>query len=499
MKFKLFFVVLIIGLFFTVLAENITTVSGKVYKNTKVMRVYSYGIEITYEHKDGTPGMKLLKTVVLSREIQKRYNLKPRQKKRMSKVSTEKKTEIATKKDRAAVFANKLKQSAERAYWLASLAVKVVPDYNLHDIRRKMLNAQISSDAGNYKYAATEWRSAFQKSIKIKNLAYSAVKQKGQKVSAGDKADARNYVALGNIKYRSRLYRQAIKYYDRAINDNVLCAAAYSNRGLALHKQGKLDEAILSLVKAVVYSRRNSYYYLNLGKVYAVAHKYEYALLAFNEALRNNPTLTAALYNRLWVLDEQRKLKEASKLAVVLKKKRNAPPMSSLLIGIVNARNKFPDDLAVATFNISKFPQQWQWLGAFNRSIATNGTAGYGVEMQKNFGAACQAISTEQFTLAKENLNSISEDNPEAPLPYWLTAMVLAMEDESYAANRLMKKADSLLPKFNISQGQYVIEIYVDRQLVNISNKQIPLLPGAHLVEIRARKGLSKRWLLSQD
>ncbi len=498
MTFKFIVIIHLLMLFQAVCAEDITVVSGKVYKNAKVLTRYSNGIEIRYENDDGTFGMKLLRTESLPQNIREKYNLVV-----LPKVAVQpqvsRKSKRVVRKSRKTAYYDKLKERAEREYFLAALAAEAQPGTSLNEIRSKMLSAQIACDSGKYNVARADWYFVINKSSALKRSIWDALKKKAGGVSDRYKNYADRYLASGNTSYRSGSFSSAIRYYNRAISRNPGCAPAYSNLGLALHKEGKLSDAISALAKAVAYDPDNPYYYLNLGKIYAASQKYEYALLAFDEAVKYKPYFPAALYNRLWVLDEQRNIGQAVKLAEQLKRRRSAPEMTPLLIGIVYARKGEPELLAAAVLDTGSYPQKWQWLGAVNQSIASGGTASYDSNMQKDFGQACRLVSTELFNDAKKQLELMSAAAPGSPIPYWIDAMVNGMQNNTYVANRLMVQAHSLLPKFDLSGDKDVIDVFVDRKPVKSVGNQISLLPGAHLLEIRAGGGKSKRLIIYQN
>ena len=122
-----------------------------------------------------------------------------------------------------------------------------------------------------------------------------------------------------------------------------------------------------------------------------------------------------------------------------------------MLNGIVTAHLGDAEALATVCFNTIDL-KQWQWLGDFNRSFGTGGLKGMSEEAKSRLYHAMRTFSTEQFSLAREQLVEVAAIAGQSPVPYWLTAMAWQMEGKSEKADEAMSKADAFMAHLSLAE-----------------------------------------------
>ena len=104
---------------------------------------------------------------------------------------------------------------------------------------------------------------------------------------------------------------EAITAYKKAIELDPNDAAAYGNLGIALRKQGKLEEAITAYKQAIELNPNDAAAYGNLGNALDDQEKIEEAIAAYKKAIAIDPNDATTYYNLGYVLRKQEKLEEA--------------------------------------------------------------------------------------------------------------------------------------------------------------------------------------------
>ncbi|MDX2050179.1 MAG: tetratricopeptide repeat protein, partial [Rickettsiaceae bacterium] len=88
-------------------------------------------------------------------------------------------------------------------------------------------------------------------------------------------------------------YQRAIKAYDEAIGLKQDYADAYYNKGLALSKLSRHEDAIAAFNEAIRLKPEDNEFcasaYVNKGTALDVLSRYEEAVLAYDEAIRLKP------------------------------------------------------------------------------------------------------------------------------------------------------------------------------------------------------------------
>ncbi len=115
---------------------------------------------------------------------------------------------------------------------------------------------------------------------------------------------AKEYKKLGNEEYKKQKYKNAINYYNQAIQLNPEDVKAYYNRGLCYYDLKKYIKSIADYDKAIKFSPEFVKAYNNRGYSYLWAKEYEKAkidLLKSIELNNNNPVSYVNLGCYYWV------------------------------------------------------------------------------------------------------------------------------------------------------------------------------------------------------
>jgi len=129
-------------------------------------------------------------------------------------------------------------------------------------------------------------------------------------------AQGKKYIRQGNASYEAADYDNSELKYRKALEKNATSFDAGFNLGDALFKQEKYDEAVKqfdNLAHSETTKENRAKAYHNLGNAYMVSKdeqqqpKFEDAVEAYKNALRNNPTDDETRYNLAYA---QKMLKE---------------------------------------------------------------------------------------------------------------------------------------------------------------------------------------------
>jgi tetratricopeptide (TPR) repeat protein len=127
-------------------------------------------------------------------------------------------------------------------------------------------------------------------------------------------------VEEGNAKLGAGKPKEALGYYDKAAKELPDEAGVHYNRGIALSKLSKLEEAKEALIKGTMASdpslKAKSFY--NLGNVQLKLKRYKDAIDAYRQGLRLDPRHRASKWNlelalRLLKKEQEKKKKDQDK------------------------------------------------------------------------------------------------------------------------------------------------------------------------------------------
>jgi len=123
-------------------------------------------------------------------------------------------------------------------------------------------------------------------------------KKKPKEAEESPEIVAENYVSDAIDYYQAQNYRNAIKGWKKALTIIPEDAEVNNFVGLAYHKTGKLDSAIIYFADAVKYDSTYHEAWNNLGYMYFLRGDYDLALKYFDRALKANPNYYQARLNR---------------------------------------------------------------------------------------------------------------------------------------------------------------------------------------------------------
>ncbi len=133
-----------------------------------------------------------------------------------------------------------------------------------------------------------------------KVAALAVVLLAGQAQAAGPLEKNHPEVELGTLAYEAQKFDEALKHYDNALVDKPSDARVQYNRGLALHKLERNEEAKAAFQAALDLDRTGELagkLHYNLGNVAAAMGDKQQAVKEYRAALRKNPDDALARHN----------------------------------------------------------------------------------------------------------------------------------------------------------------------------------------------------------
>ena len=138
-----------------------------------------------------------------------------------------------------------------------------------------------------------------------------------QEIKVGDLQISKNEISLkeyllkGNERYYIQDYEEAIKWYDKAIEQDINNSEAWFDKGCALGQQKKYNEAIECYDKALAIKPDYVDALNNKGWTLSKIKKYNEAIECYDKALRINPDKELGLNNKGTKLHLLKKYNEA--------------------------------------------------------------------------------------------------------------------------------------------------------------------------------------------
>jgi tetratricopeptide (TPR) repeat protein len=116
---------------------------------------------------------------------------------------------------------------------------------------------------------------------------------------------------LGEIELRRGNLHESVKFFSASINIEPKQPSAYSNRGIALNKLKRFNEALFSYDQAIALKPDYADAYSNRGGVLKELKRFDEALSSYDQALALKPDYAEAYSNRGIVLKKLKRLDEA--------------------------------------------------------------------------------------------------------------------------------------------------------------------------------------------
>ncbi|NJD53380.1 MAG: tetratricopeptide repeat protein [Candidatus Methanoperedens sp.] len=108
-------------------------------------------------------------------------------------------------------------------------------------------------------------------------------------------AESKDYLVKGNSYFSKRKYIQAIDYFDISIRTDAQNSIAWNNKGLALARLGKIDEALTCYEKALEITPDDHVFLINKGNILYKKGNPKDSFKAFQLAYELNPQSNNAI------------------------------------------------------------------------------------------------------------------------------------------------------------------------------------------------------------
>jgi len=185
----------------------------------------------------------------------------------------------------------------------------------------------------------------------------------------------------GVIKYQEQNYQDAIKEFDKAIEEAPNLADAYSYRGQAKAELGDIEGAISDYNQLLLIQLNNSEGYYNRGNAYYKLEDYDTAIQDYNQTLKINPQFALAYEQRgrayLGLENKQSAIEDFQRALELLEKKEGMDHHDQKLLIIRERLNSLLPitELSIPESNLPQVAEQTgfdekeliYWLRAINR------------------------------------------------------------------------------------------------------------------------------------
>jgi len=108
----------------------------------------------------------------------------------------------------------------------------------------------------------------------------------------------KNPLAMGNLAFRYKRYKMAVRYYDLCIKRKYSPEAAWTNKGCVFASQGRVYEGLVCFDEALKLNPRNKKALFNKASALAQLGRYEEALQCIEDILSMNPKISKAWYEK---------------------------------------------------------------------------------------------------------------------------------------------------------------------------------------------------------
>ncbi|MDA9798046.1 tetratricopeptide repeat protein, partial [Luminiphilus sp.] len=143
---------------------------------------------------------------------------------------------------------------------------------------------------------------------------------------------------LGAMAVEAEEFESALRYLEKALENEPNLAGAHYNLGITFQELGRLDEAEASYTKAIALKPDFAEAYSTLGNTHKELGRLDEAEASYNQAIALKPDYADALYNRSLLLfdkaEYESSLRDAE--ACILKKARVLPLVSLYALGRID-------------------------------------------------------------------------------------------------------------------------------------------------------------------
>ncbi len=238
-------------------------------------------------------------------------------------------------------------------------------------------------------------------------------------------------ILLGIIHQKLKKYKEAIQYYDLALEKNSKDIDALNNLGIIYKELEKYDQSLEYLEAALNLQPKRSDILYNIGNVYKALGKNDEAVRFFQKALQINPNFRFAYNNLGTVYEEQGELDRAINIY-----------QKGLKIDPNNPRLHYNLGIAYETReNLDGSLEEFRTALKINPNL---------IEAHNNLGVIYEKIN--RLEDAVKSYNNALEINPDYTRALNNLALVYEKLGDMQGAVKNYKKALSVDPKYNIAR-----------------------------------------------
>jgi len=276
---------------------------------------------------------------------------------------------------------------------------------------------------------------------------------------------ARVLMEAGNAEYLKREFEKALVLYDLALDKCADLAMIHNNRGLALRRMGRHEEAAVSIQRAIEIDPTEAKFHLGLGKVLAGSGKLRNALAPLDRAIELDPNLASARLNRAWVHMAGGELDSAEIDISVLKSTHSQTPAFRFLQAALAASVGRP---VTTDDNLSgdQVPAAWQLLKPIWSSLANGEPAEMSQLSRSRFFAALGALIVEQTVWARREFTSIAREEGWSALLHWGTAAAWLSEGDKARADSALVRAAEYMAMVVFDHAGAPAELLIDGRMI---------------------------------
>jgi tetratricopeptide (TPR) repeat protein len=144
------------------------------------------------------------------------------------------------------------------------------------------------------------------------------VKAKGQNTgmyNGSESQEAMDFYTLGEQKHHAEDYKEAVKYYQKAIKADPKFVEAYDNIAVCYRRQGDFKNAIKNYQKSIELYPNGTMAHQNLGLIYGIQKEYDKAIAEYEAVQKIEPENAEGYYGTINIYLAKNEFKNAVKAA----------------------------------------------------------------------------------------------------------------------------------------------------------------------------------------